>query len=96
MTNKQFYLEQQNASEWISVETRLPPLQTRVLVYWRPVDYIDRPYHREIITAVRSAWDAEGNHNLDSKTWFANGRYYDTETFITHWMPLPSPPEEQT
>lgn len=70
-------------SEWISVEDGLPDSKTQVLVYWRPVDYKDRPFHREIIIAELSRMETK---------WWANNRYYST-VYITHWMPLPEPPE---
>ena len=82
-------------NNWIAVEDELPDYSVRVLAYWRPVDHKERPFHREIIIAERSVHLPEGGASLDSDQWWANGRYYDTETFITHWMELPSAPERQ-
>ena len=74
-------------NKWISVEDRLPPYGQKVLAYWRPVDHKERPFHRQIIIAEQTPYGVDGD-------WWANGRNYDTETFITHWMPLPEPPEK--
>ena len=79
-------------AEWISVDDGLPDFQVKVLAYWRPIDYKDRPFHREIIIAELSPWAEDGTYSLDSTVWWANGRFYDTKTFITHWMKLPEPP----
>ena len=80
--------------EWIPVSERLPDFTVKVLAYWRPIDHKDRPFHREIIIAERTPYEADDStYNLDSRQWWANGRYYDTETVITHWMPLPAPPD---
>jgi len=83
-------------SEWISIEDRLPDFSTKVLAYWRPIDHKERPFHREIIIAERTVHLPDGGASIDSDQWWANGRNYDTETFITHWMPLPAQPTEKT
>ncbi len=72
---------------WQPIETA--PVATSILVVWRPVDHVDRPFHKEI---------AIGSRNYDPQTskadgrFFSNGRYYDEATHVTHWMPLPSIP----
>ena len=76
--------------EWQPIETA--PVATQVLMVWRPVDHLERPFHREITTGVRCH---------DEKTYLPNGqtysggRYYDEKVHITHWMPLPPlPPKD--
>jgi len=81
-------------SEWISVKDRLPDFGVKVLVYWRPIDHKFRPFHREITIASRTEHLPREGSSLDSPYWWSNGQYYDTETFITHWQPLPEPPKE--
>ena len=78
---------------WTKVEDALPDLGAKVLVYWRSID--NNPYARAIIIAERTIHQPDGSSDFDSNQWWANGRYYDTETFITHWMPLPAPPEQE-
>lgn len=74
------YLKQ---SEWISVKDRLPKLAGRYLAY-RPQFW---------------AW-GRGQATVcywDGKNWFDD--YVDTEEYklsedsVSHWMPLPEPPE---
>ena len=81
-------------SKWISVSDDLPGFGKKVLVYWRPIDHEQRPYHREIVIAERTVYSPDGEHSYDSKWWWSNGRHYDTDTFITHWMELPGTPDE--
>ena len=78
---------------WIDVEDRLPDIGVSVLFYWRPRDYKDRPFHREIIIGNVTETDADGEYASPPKTIWANGRHYDIKTFVTHWAPLPDAPE---
>jgi hypothetical protein len=73
-------------SDWISVDDRLPP-DVNVLLAWRPIDHEARPFHKESMIGQLA-------FNDDTKIW-GNGRYYDLKTHITHWMPLPPPPESK-
>jgi len=64
--------------EWISVEDRLPESDFSVLVTWR---------------ASRKEIDKHRYINLDN---FIGGAFIGdnpTRLPITHWMPLPEPPE---
>ena len=70
-------------SEWISVKTRLPEKNQVCLIY------IPGFYHAEIKKVVDidfGTWDGT------EFQWCLTG-IYENET-ITHWMPLPEPPEE--
>lgn len=65
--------------QWISVEERLPEPFVSVLVYM-PEEKPLPPVHEGFLAR-------EG-------MWYAN--YFDREPMeITHWMPLPEPPEEE-
>lgn len=65
---------------WISVEERLPEDQKNILTV---------NGHREI--RVMALWHKHG----DSWTWILNERFRHFND-ITHWMPLPEPPKEDT
>ena len=64
---------------WIPVEERLPELETPVLV-------LDRRGNRMIRTLRKLATDKEPVFRPDG---LVPGKH------ITHWMPLPEPPEEE-
>lgn len=68
--------------QWISVKDRLPETRHAVLVY--------TPYHKNI-------WAASMHEDGNWYIWSPCGReYLDSDWYgpITHWMPLPEPPEE--
>lgn len=64
-------------SEWISVKDRLPEKNTVVLVY----------FVKGILQLVDTAFFVSKSRWIDGDL-----RNWDDE-FITHWMPLPAPPE---
>lgn len=67
--------------KWISVEERMPEIRHAVLVY--------TPHHKNIWAASMHEdgnwyiWSPSSSVSLDPR-WFGP---------ITHWMPLPEPPE---
>ena len=66
---------------WISVEDRLPETRHAVLVY--------TPHHKNI-------WAASMHEDGNWYIWSPGGRVLldpDWHGPITHWMPLPEPPE---
>jgi hypothetical protein len=65
-------------SEWISVETELPPPNKQVIVC-RVGKTTDGPFF-----AIRKNRDVRPWQYLDGDTCYVN---------ITHWMPLPAPPQ---
>ena len=65
-------------AEWISVKERLPEDQRSLLTV---------NGHGEI--RIMGLWSKRG----DEWTWVHNGRMMHYND-ITHWMPLPKPPEE--
>lgn len=90
-------------SEWISVKDRLPAFDQLVLVYARNKD-TEKKWNREgIYTAELKNKtpkpDPEGKRNFwglpgyDSE-WTVWSWCYFSEPDVTHWMPLPDPPQE--
>jgi hypothetical protein len=70
-------------SEWISVKDRYPSLGSKVLVWFG--DEV-QPY--------MDCWTYTGDNGyfrLPRKRCY----YAQTHQCVTHWMPLPAPPEEQ-
>ena len=70
---------------WISVKDRLPPI-----------------YHMVLITGKNNAGGSfgviKGTHD-DKGQWYRDdiGQYVDSRgDTVTHWMPLPEPPKEET
>ena len=69
--------------EWINVEDRLPDRVERVLcACW---DYVIKIYWHKLL------WFENGNWWKSIKTYDANYNKH-----VTHWMPLPEPPKENT
>ncbi len=68
-------------SEWISVEDRLPDIGEFVLVA-----FVLDGIHRRVPTSARY----EGRLRWLITTWRHSGGTFED---ITHWMPLPNPPE---
>lgn len=65
-------------AEWISVNDRLPELEETVLV-------LDRRGNMMVRTMRRLASEQEPSFRPDGLV---------PQKHITHWMPLPKPPEE--
>jgi hypothetical protein len=63
---------------WISVDIGLPKTNASVLVYRDTKDFYIGFYHN-------NKWNLFGNEN--------NSKYLEEKAKITHWMPLPVPPE---
>lgn len=77
---------------WISVEERLPELNTSVLVHG--IGNTDG-FWGEQVTAISKRFlfkifpSSEGE-----ETWSSPWQYFHTDYKITHWMPLPEPPKD--
>jgi hypothetical protein len=67
-------------SQWVSIENRLPEDEGTVLVF---INYS--------VGDVETRAVATGSYG--SRLWTCGNDKY-SEGFITHWMPLPKPPEE--
>ena len=76
-------------SEWISVEDQMPEFGIKVMAIWRPIDWEERPFHREIIVGT---FHIEEYSEISDKPFFWSNQEYDMETHITHRQPLPELP----
>jgi hypothetical protein len=65
------------AARWIPVEERLPEHGEEVLAYFPPQPYCPNPIVGEAVHVGKGNWSTEHGG------WF----------HVTHWMPLPEPPE---
>ena len=69
----------QLARRWISVEERLPKINTDVLV-------CNEDYGKSLLGfAICAQWDGA--------EWMETWNNKDAVHYVTHWMPLPAPPE---
>ena len=72
-------------SEWISVDDRLPESKDdSVLAYFSENGGIDMVHIQDYFDDITNGVDDDGNQ-LYTKWYISQG--------VTHWMPLPQPPE---
>lgn len=76
-------IEELQKPQWISVEERLPEENEKVLTFARFKH--DGSWWMDI-----TSWTGVTNHDIP-KFWG-----YGEEMVVTHWMPLPEPPKEET
>ena len=79
---------------WVSVEERLPNVDEKVLVF--AVGKFDG-FIGDTVIALTSMSDTNWlNHHekVDKPYWLDPWQYFLTDYRITHWMPLPQPPQE--
>lgn len=67
-------------SEWISVEDRLPDVDTLVLATGFDYGYQLNKMHYVLAVRFDNYWYSETDFGVEYK-------------YITHWMPLPEPPK---
>lgn len=86
------------ANEWISVKDRLPEKnETKCLVYYPDLNIeIMQFFTDEMASNPEVEYEGPGFYS-----WFDDIEYgelvggsYGKWEFVTHWMPLPEPPEE--
>ena len=75
---------------WISVEERLPEDDADVLVY--AVSNDDKS--RDSCIAMTSY--THNMHGFNIEGWHTPWQYFFYNYMITHWMPLPEPPKEDS
>ena len=96
------YIKRDDAVGWISVKDALPEQNTHVLIVW--VNHDPLPYYERIKDKPFVAsgvyynglwyWWSDGVEALLAE--YGGGCIFpvDNAIEITHWMPLPAPPEE--
>lgn len=71
-----------NKPKWIPVTERLPPISEEVIVF------ADR-------TTIR-IWSLERYHpTIADVFWEREDGYHEENDVVSHWMPLPQPPESE-
>ena len=73
---------------WIPVEERLPQICTNVLVAGR----MKYRWEHKYLQFVDKAYFNEGEFFETDNDWYEGQDEFE----ITHWMPLPQPPEEKS
>lgn len=69
--------------EWISVKDRLPPHQGEKVLVSNGHGYV----------TILALWKKEDGNKW---TWLDEQGHFKHTNDITHWMPLPEPPKEDT
>ena len=81
--------------EWINVKDRLPENDDEVLIGSFYKD--SEPGYRHVARHSNGEWQVQfGTYSLkNSVSIYINFNYFeDGEWYITHWMPLPDPPND--
>jgi hypothetical protein len=87
MTDEKTIAEPSGASggsmAWIPVTERLPSTRCRVLVVWGLTGHITMAWFRPEKKRKRFLYEVDGFNDMR-----------DSQSFITHWMPLPDAPTD--
>ncbi len=79
---------------WISVEERMPEESTDVLAF---VSEGERGDSAVVASRTGAEWATWGAHPEDDGLCYESlGRVTYVVARVTHWMPIPAPPEEKT
>lgn len=80
-------------SKWISVEERFPPIDKEVLVF--AVGLPEWGFEGKTTTAIAYRFMYRfWNGGKEYEQWSTPWEHFHKDYKITHWMPLPEPPEE--
>lgn len=81
-----------NGGGWISVKDALPMLDEEVLVYaiGKIEPFIGKHVFALCNRYIQCVFPSAPGYIMWSSPW----QYFHTDYEITHWMPLPEPPEE--
>ncbi len=74
-------------SEWFSVKDRLPEKPGRYLVSYLRIS--NENITKKVVDTLK--WENYGPHLNPKSRWHGTDRIRGK--YITHWMPLPKPPE---
>lgn len=77
-------------SEWIRVRDRLPENSGEYIVVAcdEGCPYGEGIWYATVVVCAEYAFN--------SWTWYEGSHEYSLDGIVTHWMPLPEPPEEDT
>lgn len=83
-------------TDWISVKERLPPLGATVLLYqsWPK----DTPFNcrADLLKTENSIWKGGLIYDGTFVEYHYQYKKFATLKYVTHWMPLPMPPQTVT
>lgn len=77
--------------KWISVKDRLPELPGAYLVFFHRDG---KPVHDDEWSWRRNVTEHEGFWTEVCQRWWSGRCWAGYEETVTHWMPLPEPPQE--
>ena len=76
-------------NEWVSVEERLPDKHDEYIVCaCDEGEPIDERIWGDTVVVFADYYDG-------TFTWYEGNREYDISDIVTHWMPLPAPPDRR-
>jgi hypothetical protein len=83
------------SNEWISVKERLPDYEEWVYVYGE----LDIGYHKNMrgfAQLKNNVWEIYWDGYMADSVFYGMGFGCDLkDRYVTHWMPLPEPPQEE-
>lgn len=80
--------------DWIPIAKRMPPTDPDGWCDWQSVPVLVANCDSYVCIAYAWRWDDDGEPGSDSG-WYIQGRDSYRISGVSHWMPLPSPPEPQ-
>ena len=77
-------------NEWVSVEDRLPKINAGYIVCCNDEDcpHGEGIWYQKNVVVYADYYDG-------SWTWYEGSQEYDLEGIVTHWMPIPAPPDRR-